>query len=690
MKKLLFILTLFLFTLSSFAQTGEQFAEQNAVVDTFKVLYPTKLQSKVNRIVTTLLSRYHYKKVNLNDSLSSIIFDDYIKTLDYNRMYFLQSDIDRFEKYRYSLDDYLKEGILYAPFEIFDTFKNRLTERMHYVVDRLKTEFDYSKDESFIPDRKKAKWAKNTEELNNIWRKRLKNDALNKKLAKEDWEKTSKNLTKRYQRFHKVILQYNPEDVFQIYMNAFASSIDPHTSYFSPITSENFDISMSLSFEGIGASLMVKDDYTTIARIIPGGPAAKSKNLFENDRIVAVGQGEKGEMVDVVGWRIDNVVKLIRGKKGTMVRLAILRADATFDMPTEEVKLIRDKIKLEEQAASSKVINIEENEKTYKLGVIDIPAFYIDFEAQRKHDPDYRSTTRDVKKLITKLEKENVDGLIIDLRSDGGGSLQEAVQLTGLFIKEGPVVQVKSSNGKIEVDRDPDPSLFYDKPMAVLINRYSASASEIFAGAIQDYGRGVIIGEQSFGKGTVQNLIDLNRFMPTKDEDLGKLKITVAKFYRITGSSTQLLGVMPDVQFPSLPRDEFGEASEPSALPWDQIAPTEYQIYGDIKTYVPKLEEEHEKRIKDNFEFQYLKEDIEEYKIRKKKVEYSLNEEVRAKEREKFEKRKEERKKKREKYENLELKDKEEVEKPNIRIDDPMLEETGFILADLIIMKSKK
>ncbi|NOX65794.1 MAG: tail-specific protease [Chlorobi bacterium] len=688
MKKLLFILTLFLFTLNSFAQTGEQFAEQNAVIDTFKVLYPTKLQSKVDRIVTTLLSRYHYKKVDLNDSLSSIIFDNYIKTLDYNRMYFLQSDIDHFEKYRYSLDDYLKEGILYAPFEIFDTFKNRLTERMHYVVDRLKTEFDYSISETFIPDRKKAKWAKNTEELDDIWRKRLKNDALNKKLAKEDWEKTSKTLTKRYQRFHKVILQYNPEDVFQIYMNAFASSIDPHTSYFSPITSENFDISMSLSFEGIGASLMVKDDYTTIARIIPGGPAAKSKNLFENDRIVAVGQGKDGEMVDVVGWRIDSVVKLIRGKKGTMVRLAILRADATFDMPTEEVKLIRDKIKLEEQAASSKIINIEENEKIYKLGVIDVPAFYIDFEAQRKRDPDYRSTTRDVKKLITKLEKENVDGLIIDLRSDGGGSLQEAVQLTGLFIKEGPVVQVKSSDGKIEVDRDPDPSLFYDKPMAVLINRYSASASEIFAGAIQDYGRGVIIGEQSFGKGTVQNLIDLNRFMPTKDEDLGKLKITVAKFYRITGSSTQLLGVMPDVQFPSLPRDEFGEASEPSALPWDQIAPTEYQIYGDIETYVPKLEEEHEKRIKDNFEFQYLKEDIEEYKIRKKKVEYSLNEEVRAKEREKFEKRKEERKKEREKYENLELKGKEEVKKPNIRIDDPLLEETGFILADLMILEN--
>lgn len=690
MKKLLFILTIFLASVNSFAQTGETFTEQNAIVDTFKVLYPTKMQSKVDKIVTTLLSRYHYKEIDLDDSLSSVIFDNYIKTLDFNRMYFLKSDIERFEKYRYSLDEYLKDGILYPPFEIFNTFKNRLTERTNFVVERFEKEFDYSKEEKFSPDREDAKWAVSIEQLDNIWRQRLKNDALNKKLAKQDWEKTSEMLTKRYQRFHKVILQYVEEDVFQIYMNAFASAVDPHTSYFSPITSENFNISMSLSFEGIGASLMVKDDYTTIARIIPGGPAAKSDNLFANDRIVAVGQDEDGEMVDVVGWRIDNVVQLIRGKKNTTVRLAILRADATLDMQTEEIKLVRDKIKLEEQAASSEIINIEDEGTTFKLGVIDIPAFYIDFEAQRKGDSEYRSTTRDIKKLITDLNKENVDGLIIDLRSNGGGSLQESIDLTGLFIKEGPVVQVKSSDGKIEVDKDSDPALFYDKPIAVLINRYSASASEIFSGAIQDYGRGIIIGEQSFGKGTVQNLIDLNRFMPTKGSDLGKLKITIAKFYRISGSSTQKLGVIPDVEFPSLPRDDFGEASQPSSLKWDQIRPTEYDIYGNLKPYFPQLIQKHEKRIMDNLEFQYLKEDIEEYNIRKSKTEYSLNENVRASEREEFEARKEQRKKEREEYENIVLKGKEEVEKPIIRIDDPMLEETGFILADLMIIKSKK
>ena len=432
---------------------------------------------------------------------------------------------------------------------------------------------------------------------------------------------------------------------------------------------------------------MVKDDYTTIARIIPGGPAAKSENLFEDDRIVAVGQTENGEMIDVVGWRLDNVVKIIRGKKGTMVRLAILRADATLDMPTEEVKLMRDKIKLEEQAASSEIITIEEEGAAFKLGVIEIPAFYIDFEAQRKGDPEYRSTTRDVKKLISALNQENVDGLIIDLRSNGGGSLQEAVELTGLFIKDGPVVQVRSSDGKIDVEYDESSSIFYSKPIAVLINRYSASASEIFAGAIQDYGRGIVVGEQSFGKGTVQNLIDLNRFMPTKDDDLGKLKITIAKFYRVTGSSTQKLGVIPDIEYPSLPREEFGESSQQSALKWDQINSTNYERYGDLTPFFAQLLKKHEQRIIKNLEFQYLKEDIEEYIIRKNKTEYSLNEDIRAKEREEYEARKKKREEEREKFENLVLNEKEEVHTPNIRIDDPLLEETGFILADLIILK---
>lgn len=690
MKKFIFLILLFTLSINIFAQTGEQFAENGSAIDSFKVLAPDKFHSKVDQIVTTLLTRYHYKKIDLNDSLSSVIFDNFISSLDYNRVYFLKSDLQNFEKHRYLLDDYLLAGKIAVPFEIFNIYKTRMNSRIDYTIDRMKNEFDYSIKESFEPDRKETEWASSESSLNEIWRLRLKNDALNKNLQKEEWEKTSETLTNRYKRFHKIILQYKEEDVFQLYMNAFASAIDPHTSYFSPITSENFSISMSLSFEGIGASLMSKDDYTTIARIIPGGPAAKSDDLFENDRIVGVAQGEDGEVIDIIGWRLDDVIQHIRGKKGTIVRLSILRADATLDMPTEEVVLVRDKIKLEEQAASSKVIKIEENGRVFKLGVIDIPAFYIDFEAQRNGEQDYKSTTRDVKKLISDLDTANVDGFIIDLRNNGGGSLQEAVELTGLFIEEGPVVQVKSSNGNIDVDNDPNKELFSDKPLAVLMNRYSASASEIFAGAIQDYGRGVIIGEQSFGKGTVQNLIDLNRFMPTKDNELGKLKITIAKFYRITGSSTQKLGVIPEVEFPSIPRDDFGESSRPSALNWDQIPTTKFEKYGDLSGYLPTLLKKHKDRIASNLEFQYLLEDIEDYKIRKEKTEYSLNKDVRQKERDENEARKDKRENERVEKENLVINEKDEVKKENLRVDDPYLEETGFILADLIIEHKEK
>jgi carboxyl-terminal processing protease len=689
MKNLLLIILFTIFSFNIFAQTGAEFTEKNAVIDSFKVIKPDNLHSRIDQIVTTLLTNYHYKKINLNDSLSSVIFDDYLKSMDYNRLYFLQSDIDKFEKYRYMFDDFLIHGQLDIPFEIFNVYKQRLFDRVKYVVKRMKTEFDYTKNETYIPERDKAPWAKTKKELDEIWRKRLKNDALNKKLKKEDWKKTAKVLTNRYKRFHKVILQYKTEDVFQLYMNAFAGAVDPHTNYMSPLTSQNFNITMSLSLEGIGASLTTKDDYTTIARIIPGGPAAKSKNLFENDRIVAVGQGENGEMIDIVGWRLDDVIQLIRGKKGTVVRLAILRADATLDMPTEEIKLVRDKIKLEEQAASSKVIKINEDGVEYKIGVIKIPAFYIDFEAQRNGDPDYKSTTRDVRKLITELNKQKVEGLIIDLRNNGGGSLQEAIELTGLFITEGPVVQVKNSMGKIEVDRDPDPSLFTDKPLAVVINRYSASASEIFSGAIQDYGRGIILGEQSFGKGTVQNLIDLNRFMPTKKEKLGKLKITIAKFYRITGSSTQKLGVMPDISYPSFPRTDFGEASRPSALKWDQIAPSDYRKYGNLSPYFSQLMQKHKKRIAKNLEFQYLIEDIKLYNERMAKKEFSLNIEVRKKEWAKNEARKKRRKKERIKKENLIEKTDGKDKIENLRIDDPLLEESGYILTDLALLLKK-
>ena len=683
MKKLFFIALL---TLSNLlvAQPDES---ANGVLDTNLVITPEAYHSKVEQVVTTILTKYHYKKTRLNDSLSAVVFDKYIETLDNNKMYFYKSDIDEFTKDKYLIDDFLLTGNVDFAFKVFNTFKQRLNDRMKYIAHRLEKEFDYSVDESFTPDRDGLEWAANETELADLWRKRIKNDALNKKLAGDDWEKISKDLMKRYQNFQRIILQYKAEDVFQLYMNAFAAAVDPHTNYLSPITSENFDISMSRALEGIGAQLRSIDGYTTVASIIAGGPADKSKQLFEDDRIVAVGQGEDGEMVDVVGWRLDDVVQMIRGKKGTIVRLEILRADDTPDMPTEKITLVRDKVKLEDQSAKADTIFLNQNGSSYKLGVVRVPAFYIDFKARARGDQDYKSTTRDVKKLITDLQGAQVDGIIIDLRNNGGGSLQEAIEMTGLFIKDGPVVQVKDSRGDIQVDDDPDPSIFYDGPLAVMVNRYSASASEIFSAAIQDYGRGLVIGEQSFGKGTVQNLFDLNRMIRFGDTKLGDVKLTIAKFYRINGSSTQKKGVMPDITYPGYDRDEFGEASYPSALKWDQIASSDYHKYDSLEKYLPELIKNHKKRIKGNLDFQFLQQDIEEYESNKNKKSFSLNEAVRKAEREKAEARKKEREEERKKNAELKVVDKDEVSGQETKIDDYLLEESGRILADLIELK---
>lgn len=677
MKKL-FLLANIAFVLSLNAQNGH--------IDTNKVLVPEGYHSRVSQAVTIILSKRHYEKRNLNDSLSSVIFDDYIKTLDFNKLYFIKSDIDKFEKHRFRVDNYLLKGDLNFAFDVFNLYKSRLNDRIVKINERLDEEFNFDIDEDYTPNRKEAEWALNNDELDEIWRKRIKNNALNKKLNNQSWDKISASLKKRYSNFHKVILQYKAEDVFQLYLNSFAGVSDPHSNYFSPITSENFGISMRRAFEGIGARLRSIDDYTTIISIMPGGPAERSNNLFEDDRIVGVAQGEEGEMVDVYGWRIDDVVQLIRGEKGTTVRLQLLRANDTPDMPTDEIILVRDKIKLEEQSAKSEIIYINQDGTNFKLGVIDVPAFYIDFKAKGKGEKDYKSTTRDVKKLLAELMFEEVDGVIIDLRENGGGSLQEAIELTGLFIEEGPVVQVKNSRGMIDIEDDPDPTIFYDGPIAVMVNRYSASASEIFSAAIQDYGRGIILGEQTFGKGTVQNLLDLNRFIPIKKQELGQVKLTIAKFYRITGRSTQKLGVMPDISFPSIGREDFGEASYPSALKWDRIKSTEFESYADLQDYFPKLLERHKARIAKDIEFQFIYKDIAEYKENKNKKTFSLNAEVRKNEREKSEAKKDAREEARqEKVElNIALK---EVESEETKIDDPVLDESGRILSDFIVLK---
>lgn len=671
------------------SQTSRTEKEDTGKDSTYQ-LAPMPEHQKSDLLMMTLLSRYHYKKPSINDSLSSVIYNNYLSALDYNRSYFLQSDIDEFEKYRDELDDDLKLGRLKPAYDIFNRFIQRLDERQQFIHKALEKEFDYSADEYYEIDRKKAPWAKSSAELDEIWRKRLKNEALNDKLDKKEWKSTSERLNKRYDVFTKRMKQYKSEDVFQLFMNEFTSAIDPHTNYLSPVSSENFKIEMSLSLEGIGATLGTEDDYTRIVELVPGGPAYKSKELKANDKIVAVGQGEDGEMVDVIGWRIDDVVKLIRGPKGTLVRLSVIPADAGVNAPAKEVRIIREKVKLEEQAAKKEVIEGTNGPAHYKIGVITVPKFYSDYDAQARGEKDYKSTTKDVRRLIKELQEEKVDGIIMDLRNNGGGSLQEAIELTGLFIKDGPVVQVRNSDGTVEVGTDPDPAMVYTGPMAVMVNRFSASASEIFTGAIQNYRRGIVVGEQTYGKGTVQNMIDLNRFQSSDGTKLGQLKLTIAKYYRIDGGSTQNKGVYPDIYFPAtIDTAEYGESSEPSALPYDRINSTDFATYGNIRDVLPKLAEKFRERTSKNPVFAVMEDEFRDYKEAKDKKSVSLKEDVRRKERDDAEEKRLARQNKRREVQGLKLLDKGETAPKDEKIDDPLIKESANILSDYILLTAK-
>lgn len=598
-------------------------------------LAPTPHQQKVCLVVTSILDRYHYRKSAINDSLSSEVFDNYINSLDYSKSYFLQEDINAFEKYRFQLDDALKTGNLNPAFDIFNVFKERFFKWNDYARDIMDLGgFDYTKNEYLNLKREEIPWPQSDEELKELWRKRVKSEALNMILSEKEDTAAIIILENRYERWAKTVEQYKSDDVFQWFMNTFTQVFDPHTNYFLPITADNFMLGMSQSFEGIGARLVLENDFTKVVEIIPGGPAFKTRLLMKDDRIIGVAQGDDGEMVDVIGWRLDDVVKLIRGPKGTVVRLNILRAEGGVNALPEEIRLIRDKVKIEEQLPTQEVMTIYRNDRAYRIGVITIPSFYLDFEAARNGEEDYKSTTRDVKKLITELEEQNIDGIIIDLRNNGGGSLAEAIELTGLFIEDGPVVQIKNSGGRIDVEKDPDEGILYDGPIGVLVNRFSASASEIFSGAIQDYKRGIIIGEQTYGKGTVQNLLDLERFLPVKEEKPGQIKLTLAKFYRITGSSTQHKGVIPDIELPTpYTAEEFGEASEPSALPWDQIKPTEYETYDLLnKDVLALLREKNNQRLNTSKYLLELQDDVEKRKKSLEKDSISLSLEIRKKE----------------------------------------------------------
>jgi carboxyl-terminal processing protease len=647
---------------------------------------PKPVFGKEAKVIVYILDNNHYRKIHFNDSLSSVILDEYIKNLDNNKTYFTAADVESFNKYRTQLDDLTKNENVTVAFDIYSLFRKRFNERMDYVMKNLVNQnFDYTLDEYYQSDRDKEPWCKNESELNDVWRKIIKSQALSLKLAGKKPEEIQKTLKERYERFIKSITQFNSEDVFSVYMNTITEAYDPHTNYFSPKAADLFKQSMSLSLEGIGARLQTDNDYTKVAEIIPGGPADKSKLIKPNDRIVAVGQGDKGEMVDVIGWRIDEVVKLIKGPKGTTVRLQIIPVETGVNGPSKTITLVRDKIKLEDQQAKKSVINYQKDGKPMKLGVITLPSFYMDFDAYQKGDPNYTSTTRDVQKLIQELQTEKVDGLVLDLRNNGGGSLAEAIDLTGLFIKDGPVVQVKNSANKIEVGADDNPSVVYNGPLVVLTNRFSASASEIFAGAIQDYHRGVVVGESTYGKGTVQTVIDLSRFINDK-EPVGELKLTFQKFYRVTGSSTQHKGVTPDIKLPTaLDPEQFGESSSPSALPWDEIRGTLFQKTPVINDRVlATLNKTYQERLKTDPGLHKLVNETEEVRKNYHETLISLNEDKRKKEASEAEL-------KRGGNSKLDTKivgkEKTEYTSDLHEIDDEYLREGLFVLSDLITSK---
>lgn len=603
-------------------------------------LAPTADQAGAARLVYGLFSdsRYHYKPRPLDDALSQDIFDRYLDALDGDRLFFLAEDIAKFSGHRLQLDDAIRAGYLQPVFDIFTVYVQRVGERVAHARALLKQDFDFGKDETWRYDREDVPWAASRAALDETWRQYVKNDALRLKLAGRKPDEIRKTLDKRYANLESRVRQLKSEDVFQSFMNAYATAIEPHTGYMTPRTSENFNISMRLSLEGIGAVLQRQEEFVVIRSIVPGGPAAMTGKVKPGDRIVAVGQGTGGAMTDVVGWRVDDVVELVRGPKDSTVRLDILPADASADGKAERVSIVRQKIKLEEQAAKRSILAIEGEDGQRRIGVITLPTFYQDFDARRRNDPDYTSATRDVARLLAELKAEKVDGVVVDLRNNGGGSLTEAIELTGLFIDAGPVVQVREAGGRVNIESDRSGGIAWDGPLAVLINRASASASEIFAAAIQDYGRGLIIGEPSFGKGTVQNLIDLDRWPRNETARFGQVRLTVAQFFRPSGGSTQHKGVVPDIRFPvTIDASEFGESSYDNALPWTQIAPAQYPRLGDFGPLLPLLSARHESRVAGDREFQWWSEDVAEYRKQRERKEISLNEAVRKAERDRDE-----------------------------------------------------
>ncbi|EKO3966163.1 carboxy terminal-processing peptidase [Vibrio fluvialis] len=587
-----------------------QALEANIHKEDLPLLSPEVQHETASKRVTSRFTRSHYKHFNLDDQFSQAIFERYIEMLDYNRNLFTQADIDSFKDWSVQLDDQLKVGNNQIAFDLYNLSMEKRFDRFQYALSLLDHEITFDTDESIELDRSKAAWPKDQAEVDELWRKRVKYDALNLKLAGKEWPEIKETLAKRYNNAIKRLTQTHSEDVFQLYMNAFARQIDPHTSYLSPRNAEQFQSEMNLSLEGIGAVLQMTDDYTVIRSLVAGGPASNSKQLGEGDRIIGVGQDGE-DIVDVIGWRLDDVVQLIKGPKGTKVKLQVLPDGK--DAKSHVVTIVRDKIRLEDRAVKSEII--EKDGK--KIGVLEVPSFYV-------------GLSQDTDKLITELKAKNVDGIIVDLRNNGGGALTEATALSGMFITSGPVVQVRDSYGRVNVNSDTDGKVSYSGPMTVLINRYSASASEIFAAAMQDYGRAIILGENSFGKGTVQQHRSLNHIYDLFDKELGYVQYTIQKFYRIDGGSTQNKGVIPDIAFPTaVDAAETGESMESNALPWDSIDKAKYEKLHDFHKMIATLSAEHQTRIAKDMEFSFIQQDIAKYKAEKDDNYLSLNEKVR-------------------------------------------------------------
>lgn len=663
----------------------------HAVSKPVGVLEPTDRHREVSQTVTKLVEKDHYMGLSVDDELSSKILDRYVKALDSNKMYLLEDDIEQFEAHRSRLDDHVRKGDVRAVFDIFSVYRDRTRQRMEYALSLLEHEPNFSQRETFFFDRSEVPWPAGEEELNELWRQRVKNDALSLILTDKTWDETREVLEKRYKRVLKRVSQLNSDDVFETFMNAYVRTLDPHSSYFSPRNSEEYRIQMSLSYEGIGASLQVEDDYITVMDIIAGGPAAVNGELKPNDRITAVAQGVEGEPVDVIGWRLDDVVQLIRGPGGTVVRLQILAGGAAPGSGEQFLALTRDRIKLEAQAAKKEAIKIPREASELTIGVISVPSFYRDYSAKARGDENFTSSTADVRRLIGELEETGIDGLILDLRNNGGGHLSEATGLSGLFIERGPVVQYRDANDRVQVLPDPDPGVAYRGPLAVLVNRYSASASEIVAAAIQDYGRGVVIGQQTFGKGSVQNLYPLDgRNNPLgrllgSNAELGQLTLTVGKYYRVTGGSTQHKGVNPDIQLPSAINSELvGESTRDSALPWDFIAVADqFQGHHPLGSAITELAQNHQQRVNTDPDFRSFLDDIAALEDLSTQKSVSLHLQTRKEEREHTREQQLARENKRREARNLPLlKSPEDLN--DLEPHDVVLDEAAQIVADMI------